>query len=61
MLKIFFLSFSKKWLLSSGSGKKFLTSVNALTVLLFRDGKVGTWLGLTHVNTEGGSLGLSLP
>ena len=38
-LKSFILSFSKKWSLSSSN--KFLTSANALTVLLFRGGSIG--------------------
>ena len=37
---------------------KFLNSANAFMVLLFCGGNVETWLGLMHVNTEGGSLGL---
>ena len=48
------------WSLSSGN--KFLTfSANALTVLFFCSGNVGTWVGLTHVDTEVGSLALSFP
>ena len=43
------------------SGNKFLISANSFTILIFRGGNVETWLGLTHVNTEGGSLALSLP
>ena len=55
----FILCFSKKWSLSSSN--KFFFSANTLAVLLFCGGNVGTWFGLTHVNTEGGSLALSLP
>ena len=43
------------------SGNKFLTSANSLMILIFRGGNFETWLGLTNVNTEGGSLALSLP
>ena len=57
-LKAFILSFYKKWLISSVN--EFLISTNTLTVLRFHDGNVGTWLGVAHVNTAGGSLGLSL-
>ena len=55
----FIFSFSKMWSLSSGD--KFLSPANTLTVILFRGGYVGTWFGLTHLNTEGGCLALSLP
>ena len=55
----FILSFSKMWSLSSGD--KLLSPANTLTVILFRGGYVGTWFGLTYLNTEGGCLALSLP
>ena len=58
--KSFILSFSKIWSLLPGN-KFFASSANALTVILFRGGNVETWLGLTRVNTEGGSLAISLP
>ena len=58
--KSFVLSFSKLWSLSSGN-KSLTSSANALTVLLFRGGSVGIWVGLTHINTEGQSLVLFLP
>ena len=57
--EFFILSFSRKWSLSPSN--KFLFSANTLTVLLFCGGNVGPWFGLTNVNTEGGSLALSLP
>ena len=57
--KSFILSFSKIWSVSSGN--KLLTCANLLIVIRFRGGNVGTWLGLMRVNTEGGSLALSLP
>ena len=47
------------WSLSSGD--KFLTPANTSTVILCRGGYAGIWLGLTHLNTEGGCLALSLP
>ena len=43
-LKSFTLSFSEQWLLSSGN--IFLTSANALMVLLFRGGNVRTWFNV---------------